>query len=500
MLIALAVWFVLRQGGAGPPAAGAGTAGAATGATAAADAGGEMATEPGARSAADAADGLRGVIVDRDGAPVPDALVAAVALAEARAVEARTDAAGAFALPALPPVPLQLVVQHDDFLPWNRTLGPADRAPQRVQLARLPRVSGRVVDAVTAAPVEQFAVALVPREAGAAQPMATPPPGAETIRSADGVFALRSGAVGPHAVHVFAAHGIAAPVPVELAGDGEVECTVRLQPAARMRGQVRDSFGQPVADARVELTPAGDPSRPGASATTDDAGAFELPPLAGGDYRLLVQPMALPVLQMKLHLDDGASVGSFDLQLPRGAALDGVVVPWQAGSRAEVVLVHEHGAVRRAAVDPGTGEFALRGVTPGPSVAFVERLEPTWRNRVARMLRADDDATPVALDPDRPAQIEVVDPTASMARVRGRVTGIDDPTRVVVRAFCESRVLADRVIGMFRAVPGADGAFELDGFVPGTWRLQVMVGADVLVWETVELAAGADVLRNLRVD
>ncbi|MGE3175346.1 MAG: hypothetical protein AB7O97_22165 [Planctomycetota bacterium] len=58
-------------------------------------------------------------------------------------------------------------MQRDEFLLDNRPLGPADRAPQRV-LARVPRVTGSVIDAIAGAPVEDFAVALVPRAAGAA--------------------------------------------------------------------------------------------------------------------------------------------------------------------------------------------------------------------------------------------------------------------------------------------------------------------------------------------
>jgi hypothetical protein len=46
--------------------------------------------------------------------------------------------------------------------------------------------------------------------------------------------------------------------------------------------------------------------------------------------------------------------------------------------------------------------------------------------------------------------------------------------------------------GLLRAAPQSDGSFELDGLLPGRWRLQAMRGDDVVRWQVVDIAPEAD--------
>jgi hypothetical protein len=72
------------------------------------------------------------------------------------------------------------------------------------------------------------------------------------------------------------------------------------------------------------------------------------------------------------------------------------------------------------------------------------------------------------------------------------VEGCRDGDPIVIRAFCESRQLPQSCEGLLRAAPQSDGSFELDGLIPGRWRLQAMRGDNVVRWQLVDIAPKAD--------
>ena len=196
----------------------------------------------------------------------------------------------------------------------------------------------------------------------------------------------------------------------------------------------------------------------------------------------------------------GAATAPFvDLQLPRAASLSGAVQPWVAGRVAVVVAVHQDGPVRRSPVDATTGHYMLTGLTPGRTWVYVERGEPNWRSRISRQLFDKASTTSVRLDPGGEHDLDPQDPVASMAILHGAVTGSANPMDLVVRAFRESAPLPERAAGLYRATPAQDGLFTIDGLLPGRWRLQVELGAEVLQWRVIEVTAGAELRETLAV-
>ncbi len=433
-------------------------------------------------------DGLDGVVVDVAGKPVAGVEVTAVQPEAAAVVATRTDANGAFAFATVPPGPLRLLLRHAGFVLANLAVDGPRRAQRHVLRAR-PIVRGRVRDAGGAS-VARFCAVLAALGDGQLFAIATPPPGAVWLQADDGAFTLVAEAAGPHAVQVFTERGVPAQQRLDLAVDTTVECVLTIEPGVLVRGIVRDGSGQPVEGALVALR------RPGidVAAPTAADGTFALPPLAPGEHELAVDPREQPTLRRRgVQLDRAQPEPFFELQLPPGGRATGRVQPWSPGQQAAVVFVHGDGAVRRATVDAASGAFAIAELTPGSHAVFVERAEATWRSRVARQLRDAATAPRVEVTAGGSATVEVEDPVATMARVRGRVVGRAQPEQLVVRAFAEDRALPERVTGLFRATPLADGSFELDGLPAGRWRLQAMAGADVVGWATVELAANADV-------
>ncbi len=443
------------------------------------------------------ADSISGLVVDAEGAPVAEAMVTAVPAPPAAITATRTDAAGRFAWTGLPTVPLRLLVEHPSFLLVNAAIDVDARGDRRIVVHRRPVVRGHVVDAVNGRPMPRFGAVLVARSEGGPAPIVEAPPGTTWFDAADGAFALVADTVGPHALQVFGARCVAAQVGLDLVADRTVEQDLRLAPGICARGVVRDCDGEVVADAAVTLRLREQGVT--ASARTIADGTFALPPLAAGAYALAVDPVDQPFLRRTdVLLELMQPEPFFDLQLPPGAAATGTVVPWEEGQTAAVVFAHADGPVRRVAVDPLTGAFAIGGLTPGDQAVFVERTEPTWRSRVVRQMFDRSTAAHIALTAGVVGHIDPVDLVATMARVRGRVVDTAQPERLLVRAFREDEPLPDRASGLFRAAPATDGSFELDGFVPGRWRLQVMFGDEVLAWDVVDLAAGSDVACVLR--
>jgi hypothetical protein len=449
-------------------------------------------SEPDAASQrVDDAQTLSGVVVDRSGHPIAEAKCSAVSLARGEHEEVETGADGAFLFSAPPQGELRLVVEAEGYLVHNEPADRQARGARRIQLKKQPSVRGRVVDAASGAPVPSFVVALLRLDGDEPLPIVVePPPGSAPFARDDGSFEVFAGAEGPHALCVLTERGTPWRERVELRADDSIAREVRVARGVRLRGRVRDARGEVVVEASVRLH-SSDGAQTGAITIAD--GSFALPALPSGAYQLLVLPQAAPFLQLDAFALDANEPEPFvDLSLPLPASLSGAVTPWTPGSAAEVVVRHAAGPVRRGSVDAATGAIALRDLAPGACMIHVERTEPTWRNRVARALAQDVDPVAVELVAGADSAVQLVDVSDSLARIRGRVEGFRDGDPIVIRAFCESRQLPQSCEGLLRAAPQSDGSFELDGLIPGRWRLQAMRGDNVVRWQLVDIAPKAD--------
>lgn len=441
--------------------------------------------------------GIHGFVVDRSGAPIAEAKCSAVSLARGEVVEIETDRNGSFSFVRVPDGELRLVVEAEGFLVRNEAVDATVRGEQRIVLRKKPVVRGRVVDAVARSPVPSFVVALLALEDGEPMPpVVEPPPGSLPFSGPDGVFETQVAVEGVHALCVLTERGAPIVVRVDLRADEVVERELEVIRGVRVRGRVRDAKGDVVVEASVRLASA---EGSHASAVTGVDGSFALPALPAGSYELLVLPQAAPFLRESSRVLDAASPEPFfELSLPEPSSIAGRVEPWTAGAAAEVVVRHQQGPVRRAPVDAATGAFALQDLAAGRCLLHVERTEPHWRSRVASVLAAQLDPTTVDLAPGAKQDARVVDWSGRLGRVRGRVSGLRDGESVLVRAYCESQPLPQTYEGLMRATPLADGAFEIDGLLAGRWRIQAMRGDDALVWEVLDVVAGADAETVLR--
>ncbi len=441
--------------------------------------------------------GLYGVVVDRSDAPIAEAKCSAVSLERGELVEVESDRAGAFSFSRVPEGGMRLVVEAEGFLVRNEAVDEATRGERRIVLRRKPVLRGRVVDAAARVPIPSFVVALLSLEEGEPlPPVVEPPPGSMPFSGAEGAFELEAADEGAYALCVLSERGAPLVERVVLRADEVVERELAIARGVLVRGRVRDARGEVVVEASVRLASVEGPQ---AAAVTDVDGSFALPALPPGSYELLVLPQAAPFLRESSRVLEAASPEPFfELSLPEPASMAGRVEPWTEGAAAEVVVRHADGPVRRAPVDAATGTFALRDLAPGRAFAHVERSEPSWRSRVARVIASEIDPVAFELLAGRESNVAVPDPLAGLALVRGRVLGLRGGESCVVRAFCESRPVPQAYEGLLRAVPQPDGSFEIDGLLAGRWRVQAMRGDDALAWQVVEVAAGSETVADLR--
>ncbi len=168
-------------------------------------------------------------------------------------------------------------------------------------------------------------------------------------------------AVGSHAGEVPIA-------PRELVADAEPAAAAATAAAddggVAVRGVVVDAAGDPVPTGFVSVLAVGCDDGEGAEIGAD--GAFALPVLPRGFYRLVVEsPLRPTLVHGPVLLDACAAAEPLRLRLPHPAALRGVVETRASAEDLSVVCIDAGGITRRAPVEPN-GRFALQGLSPGP--------------------------------------------------------------------------------------------------------------------------------------
>lgn len=245
---------------------------------------------------------------------------------------ARTDAEGRFVLQGVLEGRTMLVAGGEGWLPMfpGTSVEVAAGMPEvTLSLERAPTIRGRV-EPPTAAEVS---IELRPEtlRMGMPAPMILGAGGAKTTSDEDGRFELGPAQPGPTTVVARAADGRAGEVTVEVGQGGADEVVVRLEPRSVVRGTVRSTTGQPVAQASVSLRRVREAGAPDVrlringremgtdmGITTED-GRFELAGVAAGDYEVSV----IDRHGEPLPVQGSAKAGTAALSVAQGEDVDG---------------------------------------------------------------------------------------------------------------------------------------------------------------------------------
>ncbi|QDV06419.1 Cna protein B-type domain protein [Planctomycetes bacterium Poly30] len=255
-----------------------------------------------------------------------------------------SDETGYFEITDIPPGDFQIVARHPLFKPDARSRAKSGDMNVTIELEPLPRVSGRIVDFTTGAPLTTFEVQLRQPVAGGQNELSTADPSTRmTVKDPEGRFEL----VVPRAGD-FMVEGIApgyanstSEAFTTVMGANAPTITVRMTKGGTLTGRVVGSNGQPLAGATVathdkewsddlfwQSLGAGAPgSATETTVRTGDDGTYTIPFLTPASYQLVVRHRDYAQEIMKdLTVTEGQTSRVADCVLPVGAELSGTII------------------------------------------------------------------------------------------------------------------------------------------------------------------------------
>ncbi len=406
---------------------------------------------------------LEGIVLDEAGAGAPRARVA-IDTYPARVVETESD--GSFVFDGLIARDYRVEATSGDQYAGPARLRLTDKhEPVTLRLRAGGVVEVAVTDRAGGAPVEGATVEL----RGSLVWSGT--------TGGDGTATLRG--VGPTwAPLAVVAKGYApAAIMVSTSGDPKIPSryAVALGRGAAVAGRVIDEAGKPIAGARVtaasasEPFPVIDPRRDGVLTGAD--GAFTIPALAAGSYRLTASDAAhAAATSTPIVLDGKSPRGGFELVMSGGGAIRGIVTDTagQPIAAADVRVVsrgHVDWRPRRQAFTGDDGRFEITGLARRAVEIVV--WHPSGSSAIV----------PADLATKREHELTIA------LEITGAISG-----RVVDRSgepVGDAQVLAEpeatgnmdvrnvwTVRGEQLAVTDADGGFTFAGLPPGAYRVR----------------------------
>jgi len=411
---------------------------------------------------------LKGLVVDRTGAPVANASLDLAPLGNTdidAEVVAATGADGRFVVRVAETHAYlgARATGHASSLLQSVTGAAGETVELRVQLgAPAGTVSGTVVDADDR-PVPRAILRIGAGQACGFNAVAGHPPAPATVHTDDEGKFVAVG-INPGTQPVVARAAATAPWrgTCEVTANGTTTLRVQLGRGATIRGTVRDAAGAPVAGATVEVGDMLDVAHFVAATSAD--GAYELTGLAAGDIQVLVRHETAGRAERVVATTAGTAARG-DLQLASGPQLRGRVVDETGAAVAKAALecrafgkgIPQGMWLQRVRSD-AEGNFVVPNCPVGARLTVEVRtsgIEPLTRSDV---------------DPGAgPLELRVKHAVAASVTIRGMVA---DSTG---KPLANVRVMADDGKGSrdpsLTKSTGPDGRFEFGPLPPGEWRV-----------------------------
>lgn len=174
------------------------------------------------------------------------------------AYHAKTDANGTYTLSGVPSHPdtrINIEIYHEGYMQLRRPQIRVDGSAIDFSLVKIPTIQGRVLDAVTQAPVTRFRLYAMIGGSNDEKPRLFSATGYDLTDHEDGVFTTPTNGYGNIGI-VFSAPGYATTLhrlSSVQPGETRTDVNIALEPVEAINGKVVDSNGDPVRGARVYL-------------------------------------------------------------------------------------------------------------------------------------------------------------------------------------------------------------------------------------------------------
>ncbi len=397
---------------------------------------------------------LAGRVVDPDGNPLAGVEVLAIGRPNSFGGN-DTDSDGQFRIQGLADRPHEVRAIHPEYgMRTVKDVRPGD-PPIEIVLGEESgyKFIGRVKDATTGEPVEDFEVRLdlIPMNTliGARKDPDTP--GLFVVPNLTAEHRLRINLESPR----FPAYQSTWFWFQE--GQKVIEQTFELGTEATILGRVVDkATGQPMPGISVALKSASNPYilqhiQPQTSQHTDAEGRFRFERAMAGHHVVIVAPGApRPEFPVSLEIKHGETRDLGDIAIGQGTTVNGRLyrMPANEGIADTVVEMtnHETGFVTRATTD-ADGAFHLEGLPSGRYLIKCPRFD------LVRFITLEDETT------------MRVDLVLGGASVRGRVLRAEQPV------ICQVVIYQDGGALQYSRLTGADGGFAFENLTPGRWTL-----------------------------
>ncbi len=438
---------------------------------------------------------VRGVVVDPTDQPVAGAKVSSRQSSPDQSSRTRasiTDENGRFRLTGLLPVATELIATADGFPPSTlESVRPATEESVLIKLTEGAGLAGRVLDpsGKGAAGTE---VVLSP-DMGNVSRLASVLPSEQMFprvwADSDGRFRFADLASGRWSATARDDIGRTTVETLELTRGESREVELRLQNTHHLTIHVNNSFGEPVANAHLRVSPE-NPAWPPAFGRTDASGRGKLE-TGAGSARVDVSHLDLLPQTRQIVLQSAST--ELHMQLDSGWEITGTVRSVAGtpvlGATVEALPVHAAGNASESTTMARRLSRSVRlpkqGVSNEDGRFRLTGLDRGQYRLVARGpgLAEDASAETVLVDGRSVTGVAIV--LAPEASVRGRVVGLDLPE------LAGAEVQAWRN-GLLRSAPlDLQGNFELTGLAPGAWRIAATTGERRSAEQSVPLEAGS---------
>ena len=445
---------------------------------------------------------IEGVVRDPRGSPVSGARVSAYQdnvnrrrLIDPEIRTVVTQADGTFRIGGFRDEPTDLVVEAEGYERFEMTaVRPQAGALIEVQLGEGARLLGRVLDADGEGAANAFVSLWLDRGPIISRTAWSPdPPRHDTRTDGDGRFHFDALGPGPWSVQV-AGEQLAEDVgAIRLRPGEQREIELRLRVQGRLAGVVTDTYGEPVAGARVLIQPLdrnGQVEGQLGGPPTDAGGGYEARHVPSGPARVVARHPAYRDGVREVVIEPGTN--EIDIELRPGWEISGSVTT-AGGVPVALAWVEAHAVEPSASLDeladprrrfPPRGP--LQAVTGRDGTYRIGGLDDGRYNLRAHAdgyARATSDRFPVAVAGGSLTGVDFV--LHRGITLHGAVTGRPP------EAFAGIRITAaqEQLLGGM-TTPDIEGGFQLEALGPGRWTVSAEEGDGRTAERSVTLDSG----------